>query len=92
MAASDPKVEAEPKQSSIQCNVKPKTRTNEQGSHPQLREDQGNLTLTIKELLTELTTNEGGNSSYPYRHLTVNGITIYSNTNHEAAKQRKCWK
>ncbi|CAN1254728.1 Protein HLB1 [Linum perenne] len=56
---SDPKVEDEPKEASVESTVEPESLSNDQGSRTQLRKDDGNRTFTMRELLTELKTEEG---------------------------------
>ncbi|CAN1177936.1 Protein HLB1 [Linum perenne] len=63
---SDPKVEDEPKEASVESTVEPESLSNDQGSRTQLRKDDGNRTFTMRELLTELKTEEGEDGNSPY--------------------------
>ncbi|CAN1254733.1 Protein HLB1 [Linum perenne] len=62
---SDPK-EDEPKEASVESTVEPESLSNDQGSRTQLRKDDGNRTFTMRELLTELKTEEGEDGNSPY--------------------------
>ncbi|CAN0908920.1 Protein HLB1 [Linum grandiflorum] len=65
---SDPKVEDESKEAPpVESTEEPESPSNDQGARPpQLRKDDGNRTFTMRELLTELKTEEGEDANSPY--------------------------
>lgn len=63
---ADPKAE-EPKDASIQSNEADISQSNDQNARPELRKDDGSRTFTMRELLSELKTEEGDDASTPRR-------------------------
>ncbi|KAG8661972.1 hypothetical protein MANES_01G051700v8 [Manihot esculenta] len=61
---ADPKAE-EPKDASIQSNEADISQSNDQNARPELRKDDGSRTFTMRELLSELKTEEGDDASTP---------------------------
>ncbi|CAI0408869.1 unnamed protein product [Linum tenue] len=67
---SDAKVEDEPKEAAIHSNGEVEAQSNDQAGRAQLRKDEGNRTFTMRELLTELKTEEGEDAGSPYSQET----------------------
>ncbi|KAJ9148144.1 hypothetical protein P3X46_030228 [Hevea brasiliensis] len=67
VADADPNTE-EPRDASIQSNEVDKPQSNEQDARPELRKDEGSRTFTMRELLSELKSEEGEHSSTPQSH------------------------